>query len=213
MIRSMEGFTFDSALNLNMGYFPIKLNADAQKLCTIVFPCHMGKYKYKRLPMGIKIAWFLMSFKTSCLSLSKIWNMLRYPSYLDDLLILTNSSFKDHLLELEMVLAILSTAGMRVNISKSKFFAEQIEYLGYWITRKVFNLCVTRLRQSLLLRRPKQEKKNKLCQFIGIVNYYRDMWFCRSVLLVPLTSLTSSKVKFEWHSSHQQAFDKIKKVI
>jgi hypothetical protein len=30
---------------------------------------------------------------------------------------------------------------------------------------------------------------------------------------VPLTSLTSSKVKFEWHSSHQQAFEKIKKVI
>jgi hypothetical protein len=28
-----------------------------------------------------------------------------------------------------------------------------------------------------------------------------------------LTSLTSSKVKFEWHSSHQQAFEKIKKVI
>jgi hypothetical protein len=28
-----------------------------------------------------------------------------------------------------------------------------------------------------------------------------------------LSSLTSSKVKFEWHSSHQQAFDKIKKII
>jgi hypothetical protein len=28
-----------------------------------------------------------------------------------------------------------------------------------------------------------------------------------------LTSLTSSKVKFEWYSSHQQAFEKIKKVI
>jgi hypothetical protein len=25
---------------------------------------------------------------------------------------------------------------MRVNISKSNFFAEQIEYLGYWITRQ-----------------------------------------------------------------------------
>jgi hypothetical protein len=31
--------------------------------------------------------------------------------------------------------------------------------------------------------------------------------------LIPLTSLTSSKVKFDWHSSHQQAFDKIKKFI
>jgi hypothetical protein len=39
------------------------------------------------------------------------------------------------------------------------------------------------------------------------------MWFCRSELLAPLTSLTSGKVKSEWHSSHQQAFDKIKKVI
>jgi hypothetical protein len=63
--------------------------------------------------------------------------MLRQPCYLDDLLILTKSSFKDHLLKLEMVLARLSTSGTRVKISKSKFFAEQIEYLGYWITRQV----------------------------------------------------------------------------
>jgi hypothetical protein len=33
-----------------------------------------------------------------------------------------------------MVLARLSTAGMRVNNSKSKFFAKQIACLGYWIT-------------------------------------------------------------------------------
>jgi hypothetical protein len=40
MIRSMEGFSFASALDLNMGYYHIKLDydADAQKLCTIVFP-------------------------------------------------------------------------------------------------------------------------------------------------------------------------------
>jgi hypothetical protein len=43
--------------------------------------------------------------------------------YLDDLLILTSNSFKDHLLKLEPDLARLSTAGMRVNISKSKVFA------------------------------------------------------------------------------------------
>jgi hypothetical protein len=39
-----------------MSYYHIKLDADAQKLCTIIFPWHMGKYKYKSLPMGIKIA-------------------------------------------------------------------------------------------------------------------------------------------------------------
>jgi hypothetical protein len=45
LIRSMEGFTFAWALGLNMGYYHIKLDADAQKLCSIVFPWHMGKYK------------------------------------------------------------------------------------------------------------------------------------------------------------------------
>jgi hypothetical protein len=38
MIRSMEGFTFASALDLNMGYYHIKLDADSQKQRTIVFP-------------------------------------------------------------------------------------------------------------------------------------------------------------------------------
>jgi hypothetical protein len=40
MIRSMEGLTLASALDLSMGYYHIKLDddSDAQKLCTIVFP-------------------------------------------------------------------------------------------------------------------------------------------------------------------------------
>jgi hypothetical protein len=38
MIRSMEGFTFASALDLNMGNYHIKVDPDAQSLCTIVFP-------------------------------------------------------------------------------------------------------------------------------------------------------------------------------
>jgi hypothetical protein len=41
MIGSMEGFTFASALDLNMCYYHIKLDTDDQKLCTIVFPWHI----------------------------------------------------------------------------------------------------------------------------------------------------------------------------
>jgi hypothetical protein len=126
----MEGFTFASVLDLNMGYYHIKLDADDHKLCNIVFLWHMGKY----ITHGYQDC--LRVFKTSCQSLSKIWKMLRQLSYPDILLILTNSSFKDHLLLLEKVLERLSTTGMRVNISKSKFFAEQLEYLGYWISRQ-----------------------------------------------------------------------------
>jgi hypothetical protein len=126
-------------------------------------------------------------FKMSCQSFSKIWNMLRHPFYLDDLLIITNSSFKNHLLKLEMVLARLSTAGMRVNviISQNLSFSEQIEYLGYWITRQGIQPIRNKVEMNAILdiKASKIRKKEKLSQFISIVNYYRDMWFRRSELL------------------------------
>ena len=99
MIHSMEGFTFATALDLNMGYYHIKLDADAQRLCTIVFT--WGKYKYKCLPMGITSAPDVLKNVISKLTR----DMEFVKNYLDDLLILTNKSFKDHFTKLELVLA------------------------------------------------------------------------------------------------------------
>jgi hypothetical protein len=112
MIRSMEGFTYATALDLNMGYYHIKLDADAQKLCTIIFP--WGEYKYKPLPMGIKVAPDVFQNVMSKLT----QGMTYVKTYLNDLFILTNNNFQDHLTKLEMVLARLSTAGMRINAEK-----------------------------------------------------------------------------------------------
>ena len=47
--------------------------------------------------------------------------------------------------------------------------------------------------------------------FIGLVNYYRDMWPKRSHLLQPLTALSSKKVKFKWTHVEQKGFDEIKR--
>jgi hypothetical protein len=46
----LEGFTYATALDLNMGYYTIRLDPMMSKMCNIIFP--WGKYSYKRLPMG-----------------------------------------------------------------------------------------------------------------------------------------------------------------
>jgi hypothetical protein len=51
MLQELEGFSYATSLDLNMGYYTIRLDPDAQKVCTIV--THFGKYKYLRFPMGI----------------------------------------------------------------------------------------------------------------------------------------------------------------
>jgi hypothetical protein len=55
--------------------------------------------------------------------------------------------------------------------------------------------------------------RRKLRQFIGMVNYYRDMWVRRSSVLAPLTSMKSENVKFVWTDVHQKAFEDMKKIV
>jgi hypothetical protein len=38
VLQELEGFTFATALDLNMGYYTIRLDPDASKICTIIFP-------------------------------------------------------------------------------------------------------------------------------------------------------------------------------
>ena len=57
------------------------------------------------------------------------------------------------------------------------------------------------------------KNRRALRSFIGMINYYRDMWKKRSELLAPLMSLTSTKSKWDWTVKHQKAFDAIKNVI
>jgi hypothetical protein len=48
---------------------------------------------------------------------------------------------------------------MRVNILKSKFFAEQIEYLGYWITRQGIQPIRNKVEAILNIKAPKTRKE------------------------------------------------------
>jgi hypothetical protein len=42
ILQEQEGFTYATALDLNMGYYTIRLNPTASEMCTIIFP--WGKY-------------------------------------------------------------------------------------------------------------------------------------------------------------------------
>jgi hypothetical protein len=42
VLQEVERFSFATALHLNMGYYTIRLDPDASKMCTIIFP--WGKY-------------------------------------------------------------------------------------------------------------------------------------------------------------------------
>jgi hypothetical protein len=91
VLQEFEGFTFATALDLNMGYYTIRMDPDASKICTIIFP--WGKYSYKQLSLGIAGSPDIFQGK-----MSEIMESLEYVSaYLDDLLCISKLSLEDHL--------------------------------------------------------------------------------------------------------------------
>ena len=87
----MEGLTYATALDLNMGYYTIRLDPYASRICTIIFP--WGKYSYMRLPMGI--AGSPDIFQSTVSEQMETLEFIR--TYLDDLLVISKDSLDDHL--------------------------------------------------------------------------------------------------------------------
>ena len=145
-------------------------------------------------------------------------------TYLDDILTITKLTLSDHLDKLRKVLTRLREAGLKVNADKSKFCAHETEYLGYILTRDGIKPQSNKIEAILALQPPTNVKE--LRRFLGMVQYYRDMWMRRSDMLAPLTDLVgecgqtkttkakgTKKASWHWDDIHQQAFDLIKTTI
>ena len=206
MLQKLEGFMYATSLDLNMGYYHMRLTPFSSKLCTIVLP--WGKYEYCRLPMGLSVSPDIFQEK-----MSELMAGLEFArAYLDDLLIISNEQgFEKHLQKLEIVLTRLQAAGLKINASKSFFGRTNLEYLGYNISREGIRPSQKKVEAILQIKPPTTRKQ--LRRFIGMVNYYRDMWPKRSHCLAPLSSLTSSKVKWKWTEEHQKSFDQMKALM
>ncbi len=120
-MQELEGFTFAMDLDLNMGYYTIRLDPNASRICTVIFPWE--KYSYKRLPMCIAGSPDIFQ----CKMLELMEDLEYVQAYLDDLLCISRSSLEDHPKKFEEVIRCLCNAGLNVSVEKLTFCALEIE--------------------------------------------------------------------------------------
>jgi len=108
MLLKLEGFKYATPLDLNMGYYHIRLDNFSKSLCTLILP--WGKYEMQVLPMGLSNSPDIFQEK-----MNELLHDLEFVrAYIDDLLIVTNETFQDHLDKLDRVLTRLSRAGLKI---------------------------------------------------------------------------------------------------
>ncbi len=91
ILLELEGFTYATALDRNMGYYTIRLDPTVSEMCTIIFL--WGKYSYKRLPIGFGGSADI--FQAQIMGLMASLEFVQ--AYMDNLLIITRGILDKHL--------------------------------------------------------------------------------------------------------------------
>ena len=55
--------------------------------------------------------------------------------------------------------------------------------------------------------------KKEVRSFVGLINYYKDMWPRCDHILTPLTHLCSEKITFKWTDAHESSFNQAKRLV
>ncbi len=114
--------------------------------------------------------------------------------------------------------------GLKVNAEKTTFCSLEKEYLGYILTRDGIKTQSNKVQAILVFQPPTNVKE--LRHFLGMVQYYCDLWARQSKMLTPLTSLVgecgqtkvtrakgTKKAPWLWDEVHQRTFDCVKATI
>jgi hypothetical protein len=112
--------------------------------------------------------------------------------FIDDIALITNGSFENHLNKLDEILQRLKENNLQVNGDKSSFCAIEAKFLGFVLTRQGVKPQVKKVKAIVKIATPKTVKQVR--SFIGMINYYKDHIPHRSDLLTP--HLTDAQTRY-----------------
>ena len=98
-----------------------------------------------------------------------------------------------------------------MKLSKSHFFAKEIQYLGHVLSTTGIKPLPSKMSTIKLMKPPKNAKQVRA--FLGLFGYYYKFIKNFAQIAKPLTALTCHDAKFTWSPGHHTAFNTLKSTL
>ena len=206
LLRDVQPGAVLSIIDLQSGFWQVPI-AEKDKDKT-GFCSPNGFYQFKRMSFGLKNA--PATFQRLMDNVKKMVPNVQCFAYLDDLII-TSPNMEKHLKDLQEIFEVFKKHNLRANKEKCRFAAEEVHYLGHVISKEGIKTDKGKVSAILDIKAPKD--------VTGVRRIQQTFaWFRRFVpnmseILAPITQLTKKNAKFVWGPIHQEAMERIKKLI
>ena len=204
VISQIGNAKFFSKMDLPNALLQLPLNEQSKQYTTINTP--EGLYQYNFLPYGLTASSGIFQSLMNKI-LNGIDNVICYQ---DDILILT-STISLHNKILDKVLNAMRKAGIKININKSKFLTNEVEYLGHIFNESGVHPDSKKL--NSILNAPAPNDLRQVQAFIGLCNFYSRFIPNFTNTLNPLYALLKKNNKFCWGDLQNDAFNLIKQLF
>ena len=124
--------------------------------------------------------------------------------YLDDVVVI-GQTFSEHLSNLQTIFERLWSAGLRLKPAKCKLVQQEVEFLGYRVSRS--GISTEPRKVAAVKEYPIPQNVRALREFLGLASYYRRFILLFSSVAKPLYALTRKEVPFVWSEDCAAAFE------
>lgn len=211
LLDATSGATVFSKLDLQSGYYQIRMHPDSVPKTAFVTP--YGQFEWLVMPMGVTGApsVFQMQMQTMLGPLLHKCVVV----YLDDILVYSKS-IEEHAEHLDAVLSLMSEHGFYAKPSKCMFAVPEISFLGHVLSAA--GVSPEKDKMQAVLDWPVPTDQHQLRSFLGLVGYYRRFIPAFSHVAFPLFQLLKGNVATRfgsslWGHEQQHAFDRLKHLM
>ena len=204
ILSKLKHAQYISTLDLKSGYWQIPIKESSRHLTAFTVPGR-GLFQWRVMPFGLHSA---------PATFQRIVDKMIGPelehfaiAYLDDIII-TSTTFEDHIKHLQQVFNRLREFNLRINLEKCTFCVSELKYLGHVVCEQGIKTDPEKTRAIREMPRPTNIKGVR--QFIGLCSWYRNFIQNFADIASPIIKLTRKEVSFHWGPEQQSAFETLK---
>jgi len=199
----LGGANWFSTMDLRSGYHQVAMDERDKDKTTFV--TRRGTFCFNVMPFGLCNAPATFQRLMDCTMRGLNYEVCLI--YLDDIIVFS-PDVATHLERLEVVLACLRRANLKLKPNKCSFLHRSVDFLGYKVSGRGIETDERKI--DAVIRWPVPTKLREVRGFLGLCGYYRRFVHNFSEVAAPLHALTKKNVPFRWTQACQTAFETLK---